>query len=301
MTTSMNSNYYINNINTDNNNNNNNNNNMNSDLFLTQDPFSTYLFGAATPASLSPVTPITTTPSSSVDEWLADELKQSGLLPLMPDFLKQENNVVDYYLAQQESSPAMTSGSPDSSASSVGSPQTSPVSLGTPPSSSSYPMIATPPLFPDIAPKKPGFRAIAPAKKQLVPIMPKTTNNNNNNNNTPSVNPSSLMSVANHPIHHQVNNKRKIVTDKEQDDIALKRQKNTDAARRSRLKKLVKMETLEKRVVELEADNTRLSTRIAVLESEKSGLESKDKGLEDRIRTLEAQLAEAHKALTGRH
>ncbi|KAI9300361.1 hypothetical protein BJ944DRAFT_170950 [Cunninghamella echinulata] len=88
--------------------------------------------------------------------------------------------------------------------------------------------------------------------------------------------------------------------EKEQDDIALKRQKNTDAARRSRLKKLMKMESLEKRVVELETDNSKLTTRIAVLESEKSGLESKDKNLEERIRTLEAQLAEAHKALTGR-
>jgi uncharacterized coiled-coil protein SlyX len=48
----------------------------------------------------------------------------------------------------------------------------------------------------------------------------------------------------------------------------------------------------------MQHDNHRLNTRIAVLESEKSGLESKDASLEDRIRVLEAQLAEAHKALT---
>ncbi|KAI8149887.1 hypothetical protein BJV82DRAFT_503503 [Fennellomyces sp. T-0311] len=90
------------------------------------------------------------------------------------------------------------------------------------------------------------------------------------------------------------------LSDKESDDIALKRQRNTDAARRSRLKKLLKMEALEKRVTELEGENTRLTTRVAVLESEKSGLESKDKDLQERIRVLEEQLAEAHKALTAK-
>ncbi|KAI8368970.1 hypothetical protein BD560DRAFT_398237 [Blakeslea trispora] len=83
------------------------------------------------------------------------------------------------------------------------------------------------------------------------------------------------------------------------DEAAQKRQKNTDAARRSRLKKIIKMETLEKQVTELESDNARLTTRVAVLESEKSALVLKDKGLEERIRVLEAQLAEAHHALTA--
>jgi hypothetical protein len=85
----------------------------------------------------------------------------------------------------------------------------------------------------------------------------------------------------------------------EPDEISLKRQKNTDAARRSRLKKLVKMETLEKQVSDLEVENSKLNTRVAVLESEKNGLEAKERSLEDRVRNLEAQLAEAHKALTS--
>ncbi|KAL0080306.1 hypothetical protein J3Q64DRAFT_1759429 [Phycomyces blakesleeanus] len=100
-----------------------------------------------------------------------------------------------------------------------------------------------------------------------------------------------------------VESKKRSVDDmnnnKDGDDIAVKRQKNTDAARRSRLKKLKRMECLEERVSELETDNTRLTTRIAVLESEKSGLESKDRGLEERVRILEQQLAEAHRALTN--
>ncbi|KAI8327156.1 hypothetical protein BD560DRAFT_418620, partial [Blakeslea trispora] len=83
------------------------------------------------------------------------------------------------------------------------------------------------------------------------------------------------------------NSKRKSSVIEDEDEIALKRQKNTDAARRSRLKKLMKMESLEK-----------LDTRIAVLESEKSGLASKDHSLQERIRVLEAQLSEAHRALT---
>ncbi|CEP07474.1 hypothetical protein [Parasitella parasitica] len=94
--------------------------------------------------------------------------------------------------------------------------------------------------------------------------------------------------------------KRKIQNQQDSDEAAQKRQKNTDAARRSRLKKIIKMETLEKQVAELESDNSRLTTRVAVLESEKSALLSKDRGLEDRIRVLEAQLAEAHRALTSK-
>ncbi|KAI8331937.1 hypothetical protein BC941DRAFT_437984 [Chlamydoabsidia padenii] len=271
----MNSNYFIDNINNNKQHkpsdlittmNNDPTTTINNELFLTQDPFASYLFGATTSDDMSSTPPM--------NDWLTTT--GDSLLSLMPDFLKQENsnnNVMDYYLT--EPSPALTSSSPVSS---VGSTHDSPAS-------------ATPPLFPDINNKKTGFRAIAPAntKKQPVPIMPKSL--------TP------LLSLG--AQHHQpisTPNKRKLhVDEKENDEIALKRQKNTDAARRSRLKKLVKMEALEARVVELETDNTKLSTRIAVLESEKSGLESKDKGLEDRIRTLEAQLAEAHKALTGRH
>ncbi|KAI9357722.1 hypothetical protein BD770DRAFT_305142, partial [Pilaira anomala] len=134
-------------------------------------------------------------------------------------------------------------------------------------------------LFPDI---------VSNNKKQQVPIMPKTSH-------LPRIAPRPIATAA-PPMMKRRMTESSIIVD--QDEIALKRQKNTDAARRSRLKKLVKMEHLEQRVSELEADNHQLNTRIAVLESEKSGLESKDVSLEDRIRVLEAQLAEAHKALT---
>lgn len=81
------------------------------------------------------------------------------------------------------------------------------------------------------------------------------------------------------------------------DEAAIKRQKNTDAARRSRLKKVLKMESLENKVTELEKVHSDLMMRVAVLDSEKAGLVSKETSYEERIKKLENQLAEAHKAL----
>ncbi|RIB09613.1 hypothetical protein C2G38_1946531, partial [Gigaspora rosea] len=79
--------------------------------------------------------------------------------------------------------------------------------------------------------------------------------------------------------------------------LAIKRAKNTDAARRSRLRKVMKMESLEKQVNDLKVENSELQTRIAVLESEKKGLEEKNLDKDNRIRLLEQQLTEAHERL----
>ncbi|KAF7731580.1 hypothetical protein EC973_009344 [Apophysomyces ossiformis] len=205
-------------------------------------------------------TPSTEIVPSIVDAWLVSELCQQGLLL---------GGYGDYplpHLAPQ--SPPLTA-SPPSTVVSRQSPELE--SPTTTPSSRI-------PLFPEIQ-KKPALKKILPKTAQC-PI-------------SPSSNSSSHVNATCVP------EKRKLNYDREKDEIAMKRQKNTDAARRSRLKKLMKMESLEKRVTELEADNTRLTTRIAVLESEKAGLESKDKALEDRIKFLEQQLSEAHKALTS--
>jgi len=78
-------------------------------------------------------------------------------------------------------------------------------------------------------------------------------------------------------------------------ELALKRQKNTEAARRSRMRKVLKMETLENHVKRLEAENKNLSIRLAMLESNRIEWESKEKKLMDKIKTLEEQLAEARK------
>ncbi|ORZ00914.1 hypothetical protein BCR43DRAFT_486037 [Syncephalastrum racemosum] len=227
-----------------------------------------------------------------IDDWLAEDLHQSG-------FLKDNTNesfCIDASLLP--SSPPLTA-SPTNTAQSSVSPVQSHAQI-------------PPHLFPDVlalagkqqpqlipSPPQPAAQQQSPPNtpavgaglaapgvmpRPLVPIMPKTSQ---------SPLPRTLS-----PIPSRSQKRR--ASSQEQDEIALKRQRNTDAARRSRLKKLQKMETLENRVSELEGENSRLNTRVAVLESEKSGLESKDKDLQDRIRKLEEQLAEAHKALTAK-
>jgi hypothetical protein len=81
------------------------------------------------------------------------------------------------------------------------------------------------------------------------------------------------------------------------DEIARKRAKNTDAARRSRQRKVVKMETLERQVTELTAENNQLKTRLTILEVEKKGLEEKNADKFNRISLLEKQLTEAHQGI----
>ncbi|KAG0205144.1 hypothetical protein BGX28_003185 [Mortierella sp. GBA30] len=96
------------------------------------------------------------------------------------------------------------------------------------------------------------------------------------------------------------NKKRAISPEEEMDEVIAKRAKNTDAARRSRLKKLIKLEGLEAKVADLEAANTRLTMKVAVLETEKNGHLVKEAEQSARIAQLEAKLAEAHAALTSR-
>ncbi|KAI7903234.1 uncharacterized protein BX663DRAFT_434144 [Cokeromyces recurvatus] len=104
---------------------------------------------------------------------------------------------------------------------------------------------------------------------------------------------------AQHQQQPQSQNSNNNLTDEQkiQDLIALKRQRNTDAARRSRLRKAMKMESLEKRVMDLEAENERLKLRTAIAESERANIEAKEKSSRVRILELERQLADTHKAL----
>ncbi|KAI8876284.1 hypothetical protein K501DRAFT_288964 [Backusella circina FSU 941] len=221
-----------------------------------------------------------------IDDWLADELCKSGLIPNAFDLFNGKHDLFSSVLPQTP----LTAASPPSSAiSDSGSSHAfSPVSENL--QTQSQPQIS---LFPDIQltpssgtttpPPPTTSKAVAPKAASLLPrIAPRPS----------TLLPSDSLSVIQPPT------KRRLDAVKDNDEATLKRQKNTDAARRSRLKKLVKMEALENRVSELESDNNALTTRIAVLESEKSSLKSKDISLEERIRVLEAQLAEAHKALT---
>ncbi|KAG9323937.1 hypothetical protein KVV02_004354 [Mortierella alpina] len=94
--------------------------------------------------------------------------------------------------------------------------------------------------------------------------------------------------------------KRAASPEDEMDEIVAKRAKNTDAARRSRLKKLIKLEGLEAKVADLESANNGLTMKVAVLETEKNGHLVKEAEQSARIAQLEAKLAEAHAALTSR-
>ncbi|KAG0180304.1 hypothetical protein DFQ28_005009 [Apophysomyces sp. BC1034] len=135
-------------------------------------------------------------------------------------------------------------------------------------------------LFPEITkvslPKPVQVKKIAP---RPIPIVPKACTR---------ITP---YPVASYPYKGQREAKH------DPDVIARKRQKNTDAARRSRLKKVMKMEALKQHLSELEDDNAKLTGRVVVLEEEKSTCKVKQQGMEDRIRTLEQQLAEARKTL----
>ncbi|KAF9542992.1 hypothetical protein EC957_001350 [Mortierella hygrophila] len=94
--------------------------------------------------------------------------------------------------------------------------------------------------------------------------------------------------------------KRRLTPEEEAAEVVAKRAKNTDAARRSRMKKLIKLEGLEAKVFDLESANSDLNMRIAILETEKSGFLAKETEQAARIAQLEAQLAEAHTTLSSR-
>ncbi|KAJ3237255.1 hypothetical protein HDU81_009761 [Chytriomyces hyalinus] len=85
--------------------------------------------------------------------------------------------------------------------------------------------------------------------------------------------------------------------DNDGDPSARKRRRNTEAARRSRLKKMQKIETLDATVMILQRDRKDLEVKVAVLENEKLTLLARQKDLMDRVTTLEQHLHEAHQAM----
>ncbi|KAI8611010.1 hypothetical protein BC830DRAFT_1040515, partial [Chytriomyces sp. MP71] len=81
------------------------------------------------------------------------------------------------------------------------------------------------------------------------------------------------------------------------DDAASKRSKNTEAARKSRARKAAKVEDLEHKLEMLDDVNSKLCTRIAVLESNAGSFAEREAVFKLRIAMLEAQLADSHRAL----
>jgi hypothetical protein len=114
-----------------------------------------------------------------------------------------------------------------------------------------------------------------------------------------SESPRSLSNVTNVNARTSIKHSR-LVEENESDEILAKRAKNTNAARRSRFKKVVKLEGLEAKVAEMEATNHRLNTRVAILETEKNGFLIKEAEQNARIAQLEAKVMEARLALNTR-
>ncbi|KAI8332276.1 hypothetical protein BC941DRAFT_133656 [Chlamydoabsidia padenii] len=84
------------------------------------------------------------------------------------------------------------------------------------------------------------------------------------------------------------------------DPVALKRMKNTDAARRSRLRKVMKMEGLESRINELEKQNEQLILQVAEMEKQRDLAKMKESSQGEKVLALETELAQARKLLVSR-
>ncbi|KAJ3281071.1 hypothetical protein HK104_000234 [Borealophlyctis nickersoniae] len=85
-----------------------------------------------------------------------------------------------------------------------------------------------------------------------------------------------------------------------EDEQALKRKRNTEAARRSRERKAQHVADLEAQVRRLEGDKTELLFRLAVMEKERMAWVARERELVERNEGLSAQLKEAHEALVTR-
>ncbi|KAJ3207543.1 hypothetical protein HK099_000249, partial [Clydaea vesicula] len=97
------------------------------------------------------------------------------------------------------------------------------------------------------------------------------------------------------PILSEKPTKKKRKLDNEPINVIIKRQKNTEAARRSRSKKAELLGTLETQVKDLESKKSILVVQLAVLENEKEFWISREAELAERVRKLEHNLADSHR------
>ncbi|KAI9347880.1 hypothetical protein BD770DRAFT_395504 [Pilaira anomala] len=217
----------------------------------------------------------------SLDDWLESDLRQSGIL--LPSAV--DNKPFD--MSTPALGPSMMASPPISEC----TPRMDPLlDLSTP-------LMKYEPLSPIETPKMLPQDISNSSSVDLQPFIKaltllgsiqynQQTNTNNNNNND-----------INNNNNNNKKRERSESIDDTQDMVVLKRQRNTDAARRSRQRKAQKMDSLERRVLELENDNERLKLRAAVAESERANIEAKEKRSRVRILELERQLADTHKAL----
>ncbi|KAJ3107102.1 hypothetical protein HDU97_004795 [Phlyctochytrium planicorne] len=78
---------------------------------------------------------------------------------------------------------------------------------------------------------------------------------------------------------------------------AIRRKRNTEAAKRSRDRKNEKIVQLESHIKSLEGENSNLKIRAAVLQNDKDTLQNREKALNRRIIDLQTQLEEVHRSM----
>lgn len=126
-------------------------------------------------------------------------------------------------------------------------------------------------------------------------ILDSTTENNTSpvSQTIPDMISESSSSNDDSSIQYSASRKRaKGGADASTKDIAIKRQRNTDAARRSRLRKALKLQSLEHEVTELKSENNALAGQVSTLEARQVEFASREKSLKGRIQELERQLRE---------
>lgn len=130
-------------------------------------------------------------------------------------------------------------------------------------------------------------------------IIAKENKHNANNKIliTSSAPPSPIMSISSSKTSNINSNKKRRGNYRVTVDSDVKRQKNTDAARRSRLKKVNQMGSLQVKVDKLQNNNERLRVKLAVLETDINYAAEKEQRNRQRVLDLEVQLAMAHKRL----
>ena len=83
----------------------------------------------------------------------------------------------------------------------------------------------------------------------------------------------------------------------EEELLQLKRAKNNEAARKSRERKVKRLEDLEQLLAKSEGEKNELQLKVAIMESEKNTWLARERELVHRILSLETQLNESHMAL----
>lgn len=82
------------------------------------------------------------------------------------------------------------------------------------------------------------------------------------------------------------------------DPKVLKRQRNTESARRSRQRKQERLENLEKKISEVQLERSTLKFKIASLESEKKIWQKREQEFGMCIKSLQTRLQQVHQMLT---